>query len=99
VKTLAALVVLAALSFTVPNAEGQDRFTHEDCEKFFKQITTSRTIYPLLAGAMVCESTGGISKYYGACNDPTAKQRFSQGAFRCKMEKADVPYTLGEGGG
>jgi len=43
---------------------------------------------------MVCETTSDISKYYGAWNDPTAKQRFSRGASRCKMEKPDVPYTL-----
>ena len=48
---MAVLVVLAAI--VSPNAQGQDRLTDEDCEKFFKQMTTSRTIYSPLAGAVV----------------------------------------------
>jgi hypothetical protein len=98
-ENAAALVVLAALSFTSTNAQGQDRLADEDCEKFFKQITTSRTIYSLLAGAVVCETTGDIFKYYGAWKDPTAKQRFSRGAFRCRMEMAERPIYSGEGRG
>jgi hypothetical protein len=82
------------VSFASTNVHGQDRFTHEDCETFVKQIRTSRTIYPVPTGAMICETTDDITKYYRIPKDPTAKQKILGDASRCKVETGDVSYTL-----
>ena len=91
-KRLIALAILAIVSPASTNAQSQ-AVAHE-CARFLEQMRTSSALYPLPAGAMVCATASDITAYYRVRNDPTAKQKFLRDASRCKMETADLPYTL-----